>query len=77
VHSKSHPNSSGSIATSTLIEAIEPLEVDTTQAVLVIGAGMPNECRHALSKMGVKVYLLKVNILLATFSPMGCTWLNQ
>ncbi len=46
------------IAKVRLSEAIEPLEVDTTQAVLVIGAGIAGmKAAIALSKMGVKVYI--------------------
>ncbi len=48
------------IAKVRLSEAIEPLEVDTTQAVLVIGAGIAGmKAAIALSKMGVKVYLVE------------------
>jgi len=41
-----------------LSEAIEPIEVDTTQAVLVLGAGVAGmKAATSLAKMGIKVYL--------------------
>ncbi|PLW92206.1 MAG: 4Fe-4S ferredoxin, partial [Marinilabiliales bacterium] len=41
-----------------LSESIEPLEVDTTQAVLVLGAGIAGmKAATSLAKMGTKVYL--------------------
>jgi len=48
------------IAKVRLSEAIEPVEIKTTQAVLVVGAGISGlKAALSMAKMGVKVYLIE------------------